>query len=301
MKSAISSDYFRMNNNIFDLETDENGKTKAKLSAIQMQVLAALYSLVPFKQELSIAKSVFDSYKVKVRQSVLAQKCGCSVSTIKRTVEELIRKGYIEAKIRCEYIKDNKKLLGTYTYFLPKIAQKGYFYVNHKALALLSKTQTRVYLFICKCIDSTRKFKSCWNSFNDIARQLKLQRNSVIKTIKELVELKVISKLHNTDIRFKNLYYDNLYCVSTSEEINYCEESLSKEEEYLKLQEVFDEFVETEPAEIKKEELPPTSDNSSLKKTNRLDCILSSLCCQEFYKKIRHYEDIFFLLYALPP
>ena len=168
MSFAKSSDYFRMNNNIFDTEVDENGNVNARLSAIQMQVLAALYSIAPFKASQGTIDSVFDTYRVKVRQSVLAQKCNCSVSTIKRSVAELIRKGYIEAKARCEYIKDNQKFLGTYTYFLPKIAKKGYFYVNRKALALLSKTQTRVYLFICKCIDSTKKFKSCWNSFNDI-------------------------------------------------------------------------------------------------------------------------------------
>ena len=32
------SDYFRMNNNIFDTETDENGRSAPKLSAIQMRV-----------------------------------------------------------------------------------------------------------------------------------------------------------------------------------------------------------------------------------------------------------------------
>lgn len=250
-----------------------------------------------------------------MRQSVLAQKCNCSVSTIKRAVAELIRKGYIEAKARCEYVKDNQKFLGTYTYFLPKIAKKGYFYVNRKALALLSKTQTRVYLFICKCIDSTKKFKSCWNSFNDIARQLKLQRNSVVKTIKELVELKVISKQHNEDEYIKDLYYDNFYSVSTADEINSCEDlpvcitaesvNISKTEEeqaeeYLKLQEVFDEFVETEP--IKEEEPPLTSNDSPYENISRVNYIMLLSCCQEVRQKIRlNKVNMFFKLYALPP
>ena len=79
------SDYFRMNNNIFDTETDESGRSAPKLSAIQMRVLAALYSLAPF-----------NSYRVKVCQSVLAEKCGCSVSTIKRAVDVLIEKRDIQ-------------------------------------------------------------------------------------------------------------------------------------------------------------------------------------------------------------
>lgn len=315
MSFVATADYFRMNNNIFDVETDENGKTKPRLSAIQMQVLAALYSIAPFKASQGTIDSVFDTYRVKVRQSVLAQNCNCSVSTIKRAITGLIEKGYIEAKARCEYIKDNQRFLGTYTYFLPKIARKGYFYVNRKALALLSKTQTRVYLFICKCIDSTKNFKSCWNSFNDIARQLKLHRNSVVQTIKELVELKVISKQHNKDEYIKDLYYDNFYSVSATDEINSCEdlpvcitaESVStskteeeKAEEYLRVQDVFDEFVETEP--IKEEEPPLTSNDSPYENISQVDYIMILYRCQEVRQKIRlNKVSIFFKLYALPP
>lgn len=255
-------DYFRMNNNIFDL--DENGKPK--LSAVQMRVLAALYSIVSFK-----------TYRVKVRQSVLAQKCSCSVSTIKRAVSGLIEKGYICNKIRTER---NDRLLGTYIYTLPRIAKKGYFYVNRKALAMLNKIQTRVYLFICKCVRSNSIFRDCWNSFNDIAKQLKLHRNSVVQTIKELVELKVIYKHHNTNEK-ETLHYDNTYAVVNIEAHRECEKFI---EEYFAEQEkilaaksenqrqdevctdcsaedILNEFAENLPSE--KEELPLSHNDSS--------------------------------------
>lgn len=195
------SDYFRMNNNIFDTETDENGHSAPKLSAIQMRVLAALYSLAPFS-----------SYRVKVRQSVLAEKCGCSVSTIKRAVDILIEKRYIQSAARDELYSGSMKLLGTYTYVLPSIVKKGYFYVNRKALTVLDKLQTRVYLFLCKC---SRKTMDCWNSFSDIARQLGLQRNAVVQTIRELIEKQVIDRRHNH--KKDGSFNDNTYTIEDIE------------------------------------------------------------------------------------
>lgn len=199
--TRTQSDYFRMNNNIFDTETDENGKEKAKLSAIQMRVLSVLYSLAPFK-----------TYRVKVRQSVLAEKCHCSTVTVKRAVETLLSKGYIRYTAREEKYAWDMKQLGTYTYILPPINSKGYFYVNRKSLELLNKVQTRVYLFLCKC---SRKTMDCWNSFNDIAKKLKLQRNAVVKAVRELAELNVITRVHNHN---KNgAFNDNTYIIEDVE------------------------------------------------------------------------------------
>ena len=195
------SDYFRMNNNIFDMETDENGQSKPVLSAIQMRVLAALYSLAPF-----------NTYRVKVRQSVLAERCGCSISTIKRAVDILLEKKYIKSAARDEIYSGDMKLLGTYTYVLPAIVKKGYFYVSRKALAVLDKLQTRVYLFLCKC---SRRTMDCWNSFSDIAKQLKLQRNAVVKTIRELAEKEVISRTHNK--KKDGSFNDNTYTIEDIE------------------------------------------------------------------------------------
>ena len=177
------------------------GRSAPKLSAIQMRVLAALYSLAPF-----------NSYRVKVRQSVLAEKCGCSVSTIKRAVDILIEKRYIQSAARDELYSGSMKLLGTYTYVLPAIVKKGYFYINRKALAVLDKLQTRIYLFLCKC---SRKTMDCWNSFSDIARQLGLQRNAVVQTIRELIEKQVIDRRHNH--KKDGSFNDNTYTIEDIE------------------------------------------------------------------------------------
>lgn len=186
-----------MNNNIFDTYTDEYGKEKPKLTASQMRILAMLYSL---------NRSI--KYRVKVRQSAIAKKCGISISSVKRNIDELWRKGYILGKIR--QLRDDGTL-GTYTYILPEIAKTGYFYVSRKALDQLNKTQTRMYLFLCKCARS--KTYDCWNSFNDIAKALKISRNSAVKCIRELVELKVIEKRHN--LSRNGAFYDNTYVITS--------------------------------------------------------------------------------------
>lgn len=195
------SDYFRMNNNIFDYDTDETGTVQPKLSAVELRVLAELYSLAPFK-----------TYRVKVRQSTLAEKCKCSVSTIKRAVALLLEKHYIKSMARDEIYAGDLKLLGTYTYVLPPIVKKGYFYVNRKALELLNKIQARVYLFLCKC---SRKTMDCWNSFSDIAKKLGLHRNAVVKTIKDLIEKNVIQRTHNK--KKDGSFSDNSYTIEDVE------------------------------------------------------------------------------------
>lgn len=300
MRFAVSPDYFRMNNNIFDLATDENEKAKAKLTAVQMRVLAVLYSVASYK-----------TYRVKVRQSVLAQKCGCSVSTIKRAVSGLIEKGYICNKIRTER---NDRLLGTYIYTLPRIAQKGYFYVSRKALAILNKTQTRVYLFICKCVRSNSIFRDCWNSFNDIAKQLRLHRNSVIKTIKELVDLKVIYKYHNTNEDASH-YYDNTYVVVDPEvrrqNEQFIEEFFGEQEkstvtepvnaevyENDDIQDLLAQFAVDSPTE--KEELPLQNNDSSTMFENRGQITTFGSECTTFPEFCQWFTDTVQKIFSVP-
>lgn len=184
--------YFKVNNNVF--ATNEQGEQI--LTPTQRQVLVMMYSV-----------DINGKGWVKIRQSRLAEMCNCSVATIKRAIEQLIEKGYIYNKIRTER---NDRWLGTYIYILPKVAKKGYFYVNRNALKLLNSVQTRMYLYFCKCARNAKK--DFWHSFNDIANALHLKRNAVINTIKELVSLKVINK----DVRktSKGDYAENYYTIS---------------------------------------------------------------------------------------
>lgn len=251
-------EYFKMNSSIFDLADDK------RLTATQFRVLAVLYSL-----------RHNNSSTVTVRQSVLAQKCGYSTTaTIGRAVAQLLKKGLIVSagrKIR------NGKFLGTYTYQLLPIAKKGYFFVSNKALALLTAAQTRMYLFLCKCARS--KTHDLWNSYSDIAKALKLKRNAVVCTIKELVKLKIVGKRHTvkqdgsfTDNTYtiigNNKSRSERYIIDISVSIESNDTSCSDERhEGDNLTALFDEFVEDEQDNEQKEE-PMSCTNIDSKKTH---------------------------------
>lgn len=272
--------YFKLNNNIF--ATDADGKQI--LTPTQRQVLAMMY-----------ACDVNGKGWVKVRQSRLAEMCRCSVTTVKRAIDELIAKRYIYNRIRSER---HDKWLGTYIYILPKIVTNGYFYVNRKALELLNAVQTRMYLFFCKCARSFKK--DFWHSFKDIANELHLQRNSVIRTIKELVELKVINK----EVRMTSAgdYADNYYTISEDFESVYTNNDNNYDDEQ------WEAFVDSlfcdEDKEQKETELPAhDSSNPHTKKlsTQEINCrdlffkiTTYLLICQEVFSKFirKSIEDL---------
>ena len=57
---------------------------------------------------------------------------------------------------------------------------------------MLTSAQTRMYLFFCKCADSSSRW--FWNSYNDICAALNLKRSAVIQTVKELCSIGLIKK-----------------------------------------------------------------------------------------------------------
>lgn len=225
--------YIKMNNNIFETYIDNDGKEKLKLTSAQMRILAMLYSL---------NRSV--KYRAKVRQSTLAKKCGVSISSVKRNIDELWKKGHILGKIR-ELRNDGT--LGTYTYILPGIPKRGYFYVSRQALLMLKKTQTRMYLFLCKCARS--KTYDCWNSFNDIANALKISRNSTVKSIRELVELKLVEKMHN--FNRNGAFNDNTYIITSN-----LENCLETEYGSFIDDNIIDVYFEEEYVPVRKPQIP---------------------------------------------
>lgn len=180
---------FKMPNDIF-----------GKLTASEMRVLSALYSIR--------ARSIYNGKKyIKVKQAVIARVCGFnSTKTISSAIDKLCLYGYIE-RISRNYM-DYKKL-DAYTYTIP-VLKKNYFFVDRQFFRCkLTSAQVRMYLFFCKSAVSANK--TSWNSFNDIAQTLNVKRSSVIKTVQELVSMKLIRK---TRVKKKDgSYSDNHYKV----------------------------------------------------------------------------------------
>jgi predicted transcriptional regulator len=86
--------------------------------------------------------------------------------------------------------------------------RKNYFFVDRKIFKhKLTSAQFRMYLFFCKAANPSNK--RCWNSFNDIANALGIKRTVVVKTVKELISMKLIRKyrIKKSDGSFSDNHY----------------------------------------------------------------------------------------------
>lgn len=167
-------DLFKLPNSIFT----------ANLSATQFKVIAALYSLR--------SRSIRNGYKyIKISQKSLKKICGIkSTQTISNAANALCRLGYIK---RIDRYYDDYKKLGTFVYTLPVVTGRDFFFVSRRFFKyMLTSAQTRMYLFFCKCADSSTRW--FWNSYNDICAALRLKRSAVIQTVKELCGIGLIKK-----------------------------------------------------------------------------------------------------------
>ena len=185
---------FRLSNNIFSLGLD----TK------ELSVYAYLCSL-PSVQDMLDGKAT-----VKVKQSTMAEKCGIkAVQTVVRIIRSLKEKGLVEPMERSTKSDHHK---GTYTYAVTKQpTEKEYFVVDRHVLGTLNPRQMTVYLFLCKAYSNV--LRDSWNSYNDIAAQLRMKRETVIQTISELAELKAIVRMRRKSRENRRVFVDNHYQI----------------------------------------------------------------------------------------
>lgn len=184
---------FKLSNRILDL----------KLTASELTVFAYLCSIR--------ASKMLIGDMVKVRQSVIAEKCGIKTSaTVSRIIRSLQEKGFIDMIIPTE--KANR-MRSTNSYIIKKLSHSdGFFYVQKNIFCgRLNPRQIRVYLFIARSY--SHKLGYCWNSYNDIAKQLGMKRTDVINTIKELTHSKFIRKICRHSHENKRVFVDNIYII----------------------------------------------------------------------------------------
>lgn len=167
-------DLFKLPNSIFS----------TPLTPTQYKVIAALYSLR--------CRTIRNGKKyVRISQKSLKKMCGIkSTRTISDAANALCRLGYIE---RIDRYYDDYNRLGTFVYTIPVVSGRNYFFVSRRFFKyMLTSAQTRMYLFFCKCADSSSRW--FWNSYNDICASLNLKRSAVIQTVKELCSIGLIKK-----------------------------------------------------------------------------------------------------------
>lgn len=133
-------------------------------------------------------------------------------SDTSRIIQSLMRKGYI-THILAAYRKDNRK--GTYTYVLNPEKNKvksDYTRIDRNVFnKKLSAPELRLYILIMKSIDS--KLGYCFKSFNDLADELNIKRDTAMKIVSNLVNLRLIRKQRKMRYDNRNVYADNSYSL----------------------------------------------------------------------------------------
>lgn len=149
---------------------------------------------------------------VKVKQATIAAACGIrSVQTVAKGLQELMQKELVGKPIRT--IREDRSL-STNIYCVKKqpVSDCFFFVCPKQAFSgTLCPRQLVVYLFLCKA-HSMRLGRS-WNSYNDMSRQLGMKRETVIATVQELCDRKMIYKQRRFSRGNKNVYVDNLYFI----------------------------------------------------------------------------------------
>ena len=185
---------FRLSNHIFELG----------LNAQELSVYAYLCSL-PASGFTLQGDSI-----VTVKQRTIAVNCGIkSPVTISKTIDRLREKGLVD------YLERNKKANGhhgTYCYAVTKQqTDTAFFTVDRHIFGMLIPRQMLVCLFLCKSFSTV--LHDCWNSYNDIAAQIGMKRETVVQTVRELVGLGLIVRMQRRSKENRRVYVDNHYSI----------------------------------------------------------------------------------------
>ena len=153
--------------------------------AADLKLACVFYSLIHKNTKRNLL-----GYEITVKQSTLMSLCGCSLSTVKRTVRSLSKCGFIKSQKR-QMTTPGK--LGTYTYTIDAVSTASkYFTMDKKLMSRLNGNEFRVYAVCCKLADSSHK--SFFQSYNDLSKLLGMSRQDVLRTIEKLAKGKFIRK-----------------------------------------------------------------------------------------------------------
>ena len=184
---------FRLSNAIFSLG----------LTAPEIAVYAYLCSLS------GSVYSLQDDIVVSVKQRTIAANCGIkSPVTVSGIIEQLRQKRLISVLER-NSVRGRK---GAYCYAVTKQqTETAYFTVDRRVFGMLVPRQMLVHLFLCKSFSTV--LQDCWNSYNDIAEQIGMKRETVVQTVRELVGLGLIVRIQRRSKENRHVYVDNHYSI----------------------------------------------------------------------------------------
>ena len=185
---------FRLSNHIFELGLD----------AQELSVYSYLCSLPGSGSTLQGAAVI------SAKQRTIAANCGIkSPVTVAKTIDRIREKGLADYLERQNKANGHR---GAYWYAVTKQpTDTSFFMVDRHIFGLLIPRQMLVYLFLCKSFSTV--LHDCWNSYNDIASQIGMKRESVIQTVRELVGLGLIVRMQRKSKENRRVYVDNHYSI----------------------------------------------------------------------------------------
>lgn len=147
---------------------------------------------------------------IKVKQKTIAAACGiASVQTVAKALRELTEHQLITQSIRTVR---SDRTLSTNIYIMKKLPVSDSFFFVCTEIAFsgqLCPRQLAVYLFLCKA--QSNRYGCSWNSYNDMAAQLRMKRETVIATIRELCALQLVVKQRQHSRENSRVFVDNRY------------------------------------------------------------------------------------------
>lgn len=184
----------KLSNRLFALDLDPQ----------ELTVYAYLCSLP------ASAKTLTGAAVISVKQATIGQNCGIkSMTTVSRIIDRLQEKGLAEPLERSCKANHRK---GTYKYAVTQQSlHDGYFFVDRRVFGQLVPRQMMIYLFMCKSYSP--QLGRCWNSYNDIAEQTGMKRETVIQTVNELVKGHFITRFRRRSKDNCKVFVDNLYQI----------------------------------------------------------------------------------------
>jgi DNA-binding MarR family transcriptional regulator len=185
---------FRLSNHVFELGLD----------AQELSVYAYLCSLPGSGSTLQGAAVI------SAKQRTIAANCGIkSPVTVAKTIDRLREKRMVDYLER-QYKANGHR--GAYWYAVTKQpTDTGFFMVDRRVFGMLTPRQMLVYLFLCKSFSTV--LHDCWNSYNDIAAQIGMKRETVVQTVRELVELGLIVRMQRRSKENRRVFVGNHYSI----------------------------------------------------------------------------------------
>ena len=159
----------------------------------ELKLACVFYSLI----NADTPRDILGNYVISASQKTLANLCGTSEMTVRRTAKQLMNKGFITSQHRPvsnRQSADGFYMLDKYVYTISCIScDTGYFRADRAVFCELSGQAYKVYMLFCKLSDSSKHY--FYHSLSDLCSMLRIARTDLSQAIKVIEQHRLIRKI----------------------------------------------------------------------------------------------------------